>query len=268
MSDDGSPVPDAGLGARPLLTAAGVVAIVERLRARRPRVHVLTSPVALTFTANMLLAAGAEPSMTQSPEEIPDFVASADALLINLGMLDRVRRDAGLTAIEVAKEAGVPWILDPVKVEISTGRLAFARRLIEMEPALVHANRAEFRALAGTDAEDGAVRDHAVHDVTTLAVTGEVDIVTDGRRLIRIANGHPLMDRVTAMGCAATAVAAAFRAVEPDAVLAAAVALVVVGVAGEVAATTAKGPGSFAVDILDALHALDGQSLIERAKIR
>lgn len=255
-------------GGAQILTAERVAATLARLRERRPRIHVLTSPVAQTFTANMLLAAGATPSMTSSPEEVPAFVASADGLLVNLGMLDRVRRDASLTAIEVAKDSGVPWVLDPVKIQISPSRMEFARRLMDLEPAIVHANHAEFEALSGIEVSDTAVRDHAVHSISTLAVTGEVDIVTDGKRVVRVANGHPLMDRVTAMGCSGIAVATAFRAVEPDPVVAAAAALVVLGVAGEVAAAAANGPGSFAVEILDALHALDDEAILERAKIR
>lgn len=249
-------------------TAARIAEIADRVRTRRPRIHVLTSPVAQTFTANMLLAIGAEPSMTVSPEEVPAFVAAADGLLINLGMLDRVRRDASLTAIEVAKDAGVPWVLDPVKIEISPPRLDFARRLIELEPALVHANHAEFAGLAGLEADETRIREYAVHTLSTLVVTGEVDVVTDGTRLVRVDNGHPLMDRVTAMGCAATAIATAFRAVEPDPILAATAALVATGVAGEIAAASAAGPGSFAVEIVDALYGLDAETLTERARIR
>lgn len=261
-----TPISTAGRARTP--TPQVIAAIAERLRARRPRIHVLTSPVAQTFTANLLLAVGAEPSMTIAPEEVPAFVANADALLVNLGMLDRVRRDASLTAIDAAKEAGVPWVLDPVKIEVSPSRLDFARRLIDLEPALVHTNRAEFKGLAGVEADEATVRDYAVHSLSTLVVTGEVDLVTDGKRLVRILNGHPLMDRVTAMGCAATAIAAAFRAVEPDGILAATAALVSVGVAGEIAAASASGPGSFAVEIVDALYALDAENLLERAKIR
>jgi hydroxyethylthiazole kinase len=250
-----------------LVRAETVATLAEKVRRSAPRVHVLTSPVALGYSANMLLAVGAEPSLTQSPEEIPDFVSHADVLLINLGMLDRVRRDASLTAIEVAKDIGVPWVLDPVKVDCSPGRLAFARRLIDLEPTLVHANRAEFQAFAGEPADEETVRDSAVRALTTLAVTGEIDFVTDGRRSVGIANGHPSMDRVTALGCAATAVATAFRAVEPDALVAAAAALVTVGVAGEVAAAMAEGPGSFAIAILDVLAGLEPDTLMERAKI-
>ncbi len=268
MSYDETTLPTSPVGKVRKLEARRVVEVLAHVRERRPRVHVLTSPVAQTFTANMLLAVGAEPSMTFSPEEVPAFVASADALLINLGMLDRVRRDASTTAIEVAKEAGVPWVLDPVKMQISPSRMDFARRLIEMDPDLVHTNRGEFLGLSGLEASDEAVEQYAVHFVSTLAVTGEVDIVTDGTRIIRVANGHPLMDRVTAMGCAGFAVATAFRAVEPDPVVAGAAALVVLGVAGEVAAAAAHGPGSFAVEILDALHTLDEETLLARAKIR
>ncbi len=268
MTYDLTPHTTSPVGKARRLEAARVADIFARLRERRPRVHVLTSPVAQTFTANMLLAAGAEPSMTFSPEEVPAFVASADALLVNLGMLDRVRRDASTTAIEVAKDAGVPWTLDPVKIQISPSRLDFAKRLIEMEPDLVHANHAEFEGLSGLPPEEGAICDFAVHFVSTLAVTGEIDVVTDGTRTIRVANGHPLMDRVTAIGCAGFAVATAFRAVEPDPVIAAAAALVVLGVAGETAAAAAHGPGSFAAEILDALHALDEETILARAKIR
>lgn len=262
-----SPSPAPRARASGLVTPETVASLAERVRQRRPCVHAITSPVALAPTANMLLAIGAEPSLTFAPEEIPDFVAAADVLLINLGMLDRQRRDAALTAIEVAKEEGVPWVLDPVKVESSSGRLAFARTLIEMDPALVHANRPEFVALAGAEADVATVGDYAVASLSTLVVTGETDFVTDGRRTVRIANGHPLMDRVTAIGCAGTAVAAAFRAVEADAVVAACAAFTAVGIAGEVAAASAKGPGSFAVAILDALATLEPETILARAEI-
>lgn len=268
MTFDGNSNPKSVVGKSPRLDARRVADVFARVRARKPRIHVLTSPVAQTFTANMILAVGAEPSMTFSPEEVPAFVASADALLVNLGMLDRVRRDASKTAVEVAKDAGVPWTLDPVKIQISPSRMEFARRLIELEPDLVHANRAEFAALSGLEADEASICDYAVQFVSTLAVTGEIDVVTDGTRTVRVANGHPLMDRVTAMGCAGFAVATAFRAVEPDPVTAGAAALVVLGVAGEAAGAAAHGPGSFAIEILDALHALDEETILAKARIR
>src|SRR6266702_6547363 len=108
--------------------------ILARLRAKNPRVHCLTNAVAQNFTANVLLAAGARPSMTISPEEIGAFVARADALLVNLGTFDKERREAADTAIEVAAEEGLPWVLDPVLIDRSPARAAYARTLVARTP--------------------------------------------------------------------------------------------------------------------------------------
>lgn len=253
--------------AAPPLEPARVWRLLDTVRRERPRVQVITNPVAQTYTANMMLAVGASPSMTSSPEEIADFIAVSGTLLINLGMLDRTRRDASLTAVEVAKEMGVPWVLDPVKVDISGPRRDFALALMERDPDFVRLNHAEFVALGGDAPGAEEARRFAIRHTTTVALTGPVDIVTDGKRLARIGNGHPLMDRVTAMGCAGTAVAASFRAVEPDPLIAAAAALTVLGIAGEVAAASANGPGSFAIEVLDALYALDEDTIMTKARL-
>ena len=108
---------------------------------------------------------------------------------------------------------------------------------------------------------------YARDNKTVIGLSGEADLVSDGERLASVSNGHPLMAKVTAMGCAASALTAACCAVEPDAWRATVAALIVVGVAGELAAAKAQGPGSFAVAILDALHNLDGPTLIVRAKV-
>src|SRR5882724_2450909 len=108
--------------------------ILMRLRARSPRVHCITNSVAQTFTANVLLAAGAIPSMTLSADEIGAFVARADALLVNLGTFDAERREATATALEVASEEGVPWVLDPVFIDRSEPRAAYARSLVAHKP--------------------------------------------------------------------------------------------------------------------------------------
>lgn len=247
-----------------LADIAGV--LLARVRETRPRVHCLTNPVAMTLSANLLLAAGAVPSMTSDPEAQPDFVRGSAALVVNLGMLDGQRLAAARAAAPLARQLGRPWLLDPVKVERSPDRLAAARGLVEARPAVVRANAAEAAALAG-GGEDAALIFAAQHRCT-LAVTGAVDLVTDGDRTARIANGSPLMDRVTAMGCAASALAGAFLAVEPgDAFAATVAALLTVGVAGDVAAETARGPGSFVPAFLDAVHVLDAATLTERARL-
>jgi hydroxyethylthiazole kinase len=241
--------------------------ILARLRARAPRIHCITNAVAQNFTANALLAAGCVPSMTLSPEEIGAFVGGAQGLLVNLGTFDAERREATKIAVDTAARAGTPWALDPVFVDRAPPRAAFARALIGKRPAVVRLNHAEFAVLAGgTPSRDQAMA-YAQANGVVIALSGETDLVTDGKRVAAIGNGHPLMARVTAMGCAGSAILAACLAVEPEAFRAAAAALLIVGVAGELAGEQSKGPGSFAVAILDALHNLDGRALLARAKV-
>jgi hydroxyethylthiazole kinase len=158
-------------------------------------------------------------------------------------------------------------VLDPVFIDRSAARADFARALIGHRPKAVRLNRAEFAVLAGGETTQGMLAAYARDNKIVIGLSGEADLVSDGERFAAISNGHPLMAKVTAMGCAASALAAACCAVEPDAWRATAAALVIIGVAGELAAAKAEGPGSFAVAILDALHHLDGPTLIARAKV-
>ena len=240
--------------------------VLTRIRARRPRVHAITNSVAQNFSANMLLAAGAIPSMTTDPDEIGEFVASADALLVNLGTLDAERRSAIEAALAAARDR-VPWVLDPVFVDRSAPRAAFARSLLSRRPRAIRLNGAELAALAGAEADAGALARFAREHATVVGLTGDRDVVSDGARDAAIANGDPLMAKVTAMGCAASALVGACLAVEPDAWNATVAGLILIGVAGEVAAGEARGPGSFAVAIVDALHRLDAATIVARAKV-
>jgi hydroxyethylthiazole kinase len=241
--------------------------ILTRLRARGPRVHCVTNSVAQTFTANTLLAAGAIPSMTLSADEIGAFVARADALLVNLGTFDAERRDATAAALEVAGEGRVPWVLDPVFIDRSAPRAAYAKSLVAQQPRAIRLNAAEFAALAGAEPDDAALTRYALDTLAVVALTGTVDRITNGAQFISIENGHPLMARVTAMGCAASALTAAFVAVESDPFVATAAALLAFGVAGGIAGERAEGPGSFPAALLDALYALDARTLDEKARV-
>ncbi len=247
--------------------AADILALI---RARAPRVHCITNAVAQNFSANMLLALGAVPSMTIAIDEIAGFVARADALLVNLGTLDPERRAAiehAVTAAERRVPDRVPWVLDPVLVDRSPPRNAFAQALVARGPRALRLNAAEFASLAGKTPTDAALAHYAKATGSAIGLTGDRDIVADGARRTAIRNGHPLMAKVTAMGCAASAIVAACHAVEPDAWRATAAGLIIVGVAGEVAAESARGPGSFAVAVLDALHGLDAATIVQRARI-
>jgi len=241
--------------------------ILARLRTHAPRVHCITNAVAQNFTANVLLAAGCVPSMTLSPEEIGPFVAGAQGLLINLGTFDAERREATEIAVRTATQNKLPWVLDPVYIERAPPRAVFARELIGRGPAAVRLNHAEFSALGGSTMtrENAIAYARAKH--TVVALSGETDLVTDGERVATVANGHALMAKVTAMGCAGSAILSACLAVESDAFRAAVAALVIMGIAGEHAGEKSEGPGSFAVAIVDALHSLDGPGLSARAKV-
>jgi hydroxyethylthiazole kinase len=241
--------------------------VLARLRARHPRVHCITNNVAQGFTANVLLAAGCIPSMTLAADEIGAFVASADALLVNLGTFDEERRAAATTAIEVAAEEGVPWVLDPVFIDRSAPRAAYARSLVTQKPRVIRLNRGEFTALAGSEPDPAGLIRYALDTLAIVALTGKIDLVADGARHITLENGHPLMARVTAMGCAASAVLAGCLAVESDPLTATAAALAIFGVAGEIAGTSASGPGSFSVALLDTLYALDADTLMRTVRI-
>lgn len=239
--------------------AAHAGALLTRVRARGPRIHCITNTVAANTVANALLAVGAEPSMTANPEEVADFVAGADALSINLGTLNQEHREAIRRAVAVANAECKPWQLDPVFVQRAQLRRAFALELLDAEPAVVRANSAELDCLTvgATAARFGA---------TTICVTGAEDRVYDASRSVRLDNGHPLMAKVTATGCAASALIGAFLSVEPDAWIATSCAIAVLGVAGSQAGESATAPGSFQVALIDSLYRIDTPAL--RARLR
>jgi hydroxyethylthiazole kinase len=237
--------------------------LLERLRENTPRVHCITNNVAQNFTANVLLAAGAIPSMTISTEEVGAFARRADALLVNLGTFDAERRAAADIAIAEFNRAQEPWVLDPVLIDRSAPRADYARELASRSPAAVRLNSSEFEALDGRD----SLEQYAEHHRTVLALTGAVDLVTDGPNVVRIRNGHPLMARVTAMGCAEGAFIGAMLALEPDRFAAVVSAVLIFGIAGDIAGEKANGPGSFGVQFLDALCNLDRATIRARAKI-
>jgi hydroxyethylthiazole kinase len=241
--------------------------VLARIRDRSPRVHCVTNSVAQQYTANMLLAAGAVPSMTISPEEIGAFVAHADAVLINLGTFDTERRSAIDVAVASAVEKKLPWLVDPVFIDRSPARARFARSLLGRRPSVLRLNYAEFTALSGNAVDAGAAARFARVHATIVALTGDIDIVTGGERNTAVANGDPLMSLVTAMGCAGSALVCAALAVEADAWLATLAALAAFGVAGEIAAERAQGPGSFAAAMIDALHGIDRGTLRARMKV-
>lgn len=228
-----------------------VASALRALRRGRPRVHALTSVVAANLTANVLLAAGADPSMTQDADDLPDLIATADALLLNLGMLDRARRDAIAIAAPLARAAGKPIVLDPVYIDRAGPRRRLALSLAEQGVTILKLNRAE--ALALPPGPGTPVR----------VETGTIDRIDHPGGSLGLGNGSCMLARVTATGCALGAVMAACAAVAPPAVAALA-ALGLVNVAAEDAARAAVGPGSFVPLWIDAIATLDADEVALR----
>lgn len=258
--------------------------LLARVRRTNPLIQCLTNSVVTGFTANALLAIGASPAMTDVPGESGPFAEIASAVLINTGTPHADQRTAMDEAAQAAHRAGTPWVLDPVAVGTLPVRTALARGLLEHRPAAVRGNASEIIGLAdlgrggrGTDSVDTA--DDAVPAATALArsagavtaISGPVDLITDGTASIRSANGDPLLTRVTGGGCALGAVTAAFLGVAGDGragtLDAVAAATLTYTVAAELAASNSDGPGTFAVRFLDSLASVDSADLEARARL-
>lgn len=243
------------------------VAAIAALRQQHPRAHCITNHVAQHFTASVLLACGATPSMSCSLEEIEEFVGQADAVLINLGTMDAARRKATILAAKTAKKQNKPLVLDPVFVQASKSRLFLAQEILSNSPVIIRANLAEAEALFNQGSNRGGIKKFTRDHAACVVVTGKNDVVVTADNTIKISNGAEMMTRLTAMGCALTALIAALSAVENDPAIAATAGLLWFNIAGEIAAQTASGPGTFSPCFIDVLASMDDKSIIEKARV-
>jgi hydroxyethylthiazole kinase len=256
-------------------------ALLTTLKERAPLVHNITNYVVMEFNANVLLALGASPVMAHAYEEVEDMVSLAGALVVNMGTLSPAWVESMVLAMRQARHLGKPIVFDPVGVGATKYRTQVARRLLsEGRPTVVRGNASEILALhqslgvtKGVDSVNtsdealAAARALAERDGCVVCVSGAVDYVVSSQRLTAIRNGHPLMTRVTGVGCAATAVIGAFSAVAPSPFDATVAAMTTMGVAGELAAEISRGPGSFQSALLDALYLLDSDQLERAARV-
>ncbi|WP_322613206.1 hydroxyethylthiazole kinase [Dermacoccus abyssi] len=267
---------------RPRAEVDEIAAVVDAVRVAAPLTQCLTNSVVTGFTANVLLAVGASPAVVDSREEGPIFADIADGLLINVGTVNAMTVDSMLATAAAREDAGRTWCLDPVAVGALPVRTALARDLLEHRPSVVRGNASEVLGLVG---ETGAGRgvdagddvDSALDVAAALAartggavaVSGEVDaVVATDTPTLRIANGHPIMTKVTGVGCALGAMVAAYLPVARTPHLAAAAATAALTVAAEEAARRAAGPGSFAVELLDALARVDSETVTANLDLR
>ena len=251
------------------------------IREQRPLIHNITNYVVMNFTANALLAMGASPVMAHAGEEVEEMVSLAKALVLNIGTLSRDWIASMHKAGRQALRHNIPVVLDPVGSGATLLRTKTARDIIEQTRVwLVRGNASEIISLGQKASRTkGVDSTHSVQEAAETAedlarelqcavvITGPTDLITDGRRTVRVDSGHPLMGRITGTGCAASALCAAFLAVDDDRVGAAASALAFLGLAGERAAETALAPGSFQYTLLDALYLLTPEELTAEARV-
>jgi len=257
-------------------------ATLRALREQKPLVHQITNYVVMNETANATLALGALPVMAHAGEEVEEMTGIASSLVINIGTLSGHWVDAMLLAGAAATARGIPVVLDPVGAGATEYRTETSRRILELVGVTVlRGNAGEVATLVGAEAEVrgvesiGAGLEPAVLARTAAqrlgliaSVTGPVDHVSDGNRVLAVSNGHELLATVTGTGCMSSTITGCFLAAKPSEPLeAAAEALAAFGVAAEDAAAGAQGPGTFHARLYDALYALDPSSLDARVRI-
>ncbi|MCR3922048.1 MAG: hydroxyethylthiazole kinase [Firmicutes bacterium] len=256
--------------------------ILARLRAQKPLIHHITNQVTISECANITLAAGGLPIMAHAVEEVEEMVAQAGALVLNLGTLTPTQVEAMVLAGRRANALKIPIVLDPVGAGATRLRSESAKHLLaELHIDIIKGNAAEITMLAGGVAEIRGVESISVSSSVSplaaalaretgavVAVTGVVDLVTDGTWLIEVHHGHPLMAAVVGTGCMTASVMACFAAVEENHLLAAVAGLVAINVAAEEAAQETDAPATFKIKLFDKLHGLAPHSLTARQEIK
>lgn len=248
---------------------------LKMLRTQTPLIHNITNYVVMNYTANALLAIGASPVMAHAIEEVEEMVAIANALVINIGTLSTPWLAAMKLAAIKANLLGKPFILDPVGAGASTFRNNALQEILDVaSPTIIRGNASEIMALAGianatkgvdstSTSNDAISAAHLLVDKygCVISVSGEIDIIVDRNRIAYIANGKPVMAKITGMGCAATAIAAAFASVVSDPFEAAVAAAATMGVCGDLAHAKSVYPGSFQIHFLDKLMKISAKKL-------
>jgi hydroxyethylthiazole kinase len=255
---------------------------IQRIREEAPLIHNITNYVVMNTTANALLAIGASPVMAHAVEEVEEMSGLARALVVNIGTLSMPWIEAMIKAGKEANRRKVPVVLDPVGSGATQFRTITAQKLLlEIHPAIIRGNASEIQSLLrsgpGTKGVDSRhLPDEVLDDARELSraagcvvsVSGPVDMIVEGNSVVRVANGHPMMSRVTGMGCTASAITGAFAAVNLSPFEATAYAMAVMGIAGEIAAERSAGPGSFQLNLLDALYCMQESDITKRLKIQ
>lgn len=270
------------------MTAESIWSLWEEIKRSRPLVHCITNIVTVNDCANILLAAGASPTMAHHPLEVEEVTTGCKSLVCNMGAMESL--DAMKTAGKKALELGHPIILDPVGAAGASFRRNSCLNLIkEIQPACIRGNYSEIKALyleqqtgMGVDVQEkDRKKEHSQEEAAQAAknlankmqnyvvASGAVDFVSDGNKVFAVHNGSQMMSRVTGMGCMSSAMLGAFLAIE-NSVEAATASCTVMGICGEIAEEETRraggGIGTFHIKFLDAVSLLTKEQIQKKIK--
>ncbi|WP_334105382.1 hydroxyethylthiazole kinase [Muricomes intestini] len=256
-----------------------------RMRQEIPLVHNITNYVTVNDCANALLAIGASPIMADDALEAADITSISSALVINIGTLNQRTVESMILAGKKANELGIPVVLDPVGAGASDLRNKTTGKILEqVRITVLRGNLSEVSYVAGlsvstkgvdTSDEDNNKDARSVALAVAkklsciVAVTGAIDVITDGKRVVKVSNGHPLLSKVTGTGCMTSAITGGYAGTREDAFTAAVAGILSMGIAGEIAfeKAGALGTGSFHMALIDALSNLNEGTIEEMGKI-
>jgi hydroxyethylthiazole kinase len=256
---------------------------LEKIRQTSPLIHNITNYVVMNSSANMLLAVGASPVMAHCRAEVEEMVSYSGALVLNIGTLQEDWVDSMICAAKAANSKGIPVILDPVGAGATRLRTEAVKKIMsESAITVLRGNASEIFSLRSADIKTKGVdsslafsdemveaaKEMARDMRCVIAISGPEDCITDGKRVFRVANGHPLMTRVTGTGCGLSAVVGAFCAVDSDVARATAAAFGYYGLCGDLAVRQSDRPASFAVAFIDQLYTVGREELGHLLKIK
>ena len=264
-----------------MINVQSLIADLDSVRQTSPLIHNITNYVVMNNTANALLSIGASPVMAHSTEEVAEMASIASALVLNIGTLEPEWVKAMLIAGETALNKNTPIVFDPVGAGATSYRTCVCKQIIdECKPSIIRGNASEIMALCNantktkgvdsTNSSESALESakELAHETKTIVViSGQTDYITDGVNTNTVINGNPLMARVTGMGCTATAIVAAFAAVNKNMLIAATHGMAIMGIAGEIAASKSRGNGSMQVNFLDELYNIDAEIIKNNIKL-
>lgn len=257
--------------------------IFENIKKHPPFVHCMTNYVTINDVANIILAAGGSPVMAEEKEEVEEITAGCDCLMLNIGTLQKRKREAMILAGKKANEMGHPVIFDPVGAGSSRFRTETASRIMdEVKLSVIRGNASEIKVLChekirgkGVDADQkDAVTEGTMENMISMGrelsektgavvlITGAVDLAVCREHAAAIHNGDPAMTRITGSGCMLDGVLGVFAGANPehlfDAVTAASAAM---GICGENAAALSRGTGSFRMHLMDEMSKINAQQV-------